>query len=721
MVRCNGVFKGGGAKGVAYVGALEACEDNGVAFGAVAGSSAGAITATLVAAGFDTSDLRTLMPEALATIQKPARAVFAIGRPALLSNRRLRDWLDRVLLDRLARQNRLPADGERCSFSDLYAATGIGLFVVAMDLATRQPVVFSHELTPDMSVTDSVVASSAIPVAFPPSLVEIDGDIHRLVDGGAYANYPAFVFDDPSFRLHHQIRPVEQLPTIGFVLDQDQAGSPETSAWKARKTFPMTTDRGSVERELGIVGAVLGSPLVRWALVLLPLLFSVVVALWLVAEFEASFPVVGSIPARYNALEDVVVLVVLLVAATVSVIGVAAGLVLARLGRELLDGGVMGAVAAMGVGPSVPYWVGADNPHHIGVRLTVPAELTTLSFGAPDDLIEQAISDARVATAQRLAQAFGQPAAADDGPAWAPPTVPQPLGETETDRGLMVRVVGRLRRSLLESSSQRRRSSLWLMASLGLTTYLGFAAVGWAAFHGLANLINGQKLLGVAWLAGSGLGTVVGLGAFAARKHAVASEPFPVLSRFNDGLLLLAALLGIAMTLAIVGYGLSDDRAPLSVLARTDSAPAMVKHIDTTDENIPLVWIEIENLGPNDIDQLRRDHRGTAVTPCDTPTHQDDQVKRERIVQATDSLPEDLKLDRCIVLDTDDTMDIDLGDPEILRYDAATGLAFLELQMWSIGYIVDPMLYLIGIVAFLSLSYHCLRAVRWRQSRQPRA
>src|SRR5262245_56794064 len=52
----NAVFKGGGPKGVAFAGALEVLEGK-VAFQAVSGASAGAITAALVAAGYSAATL----------------------------------------------------------------------------------------------------------------------------------------------------------------------------------------------------------------------------------------------------------------------------------------------------------------------------------------------------------------------------------------------------------------------------------------------------------------------------------------------------------------------------------------------------------------------------------------------------------------------------------------------------------------------------------------
>ena len=52
-----GIFEGGGAKGFAHVGALKATEERGIQFSEVGGTSAGAIIAALVAAGFKADEL----------------------------------------------------------------------------------------------------------------------------------------------------------------------------------------------------------------------------------------------------------------------------------------------------------------------------------------------------------------------------------------------------------------------------------------------------------------------------------------------------------------------------------------------------------------------------------------------------------------------------------------------------------------------------------------
>ena len=53
----SGVFEGGGAKGVAYSGALQAVHETICWFNAVAGASAGAITAAMVASGLDPKEI----------------------------------------------------------------------------------------------------------------------------------------------------------------------------------------------------------------------------------------------------------------------------------------------------------------------------------------------------------------------------------------------------------------------------------------------------------------------------------------------------------------------------------------------------------------------------------------------------------------------------------------------------------------------------------------
>src|SRR5262245_20061678 len=57
------VFEGGGAKGIAFVGALEVLADKGHHAARYIGTSAGAITATLCAAGYSPQEMMTAILE----------------------------------------------------------------------------------------------------------------------------------------------------------------------------------------------------------------------------------------------------------------------------------------------------------------------------------------------------------------------------------------------------------------------------------------------------------------------------------------------------------------------------------------------------------------------------------------------------------------------------------------------------------------------------------
>lgn len=59
----NAVFEGGGVKGIALAGAVEATERAGRTFGRVAGTSSGSIIASLLAAGYDGEAMSRIIRE----------------------------------------------------------------------------------------------------------------------------------------------------------------------------------------------------------------------------------------------------------------------------------------------------------------------------------------------------------------------------------------------------------------------------------------------------------------------------------------------------------------------------------------------------------------------------------------------------------------------------------------------------------------------------------
>ncbi|MGC1374840.1 MAG: patatin-like phospholipase family protein, partial [Anaerolineales bacterium] len=81
------VFEGGGAKGTVFVGALQEFAVRGYTHGRLLGTSAGAITATLLAAGYDFKEMQA----ALAEKNGKGKSVFSsfLGQPGPLPPKEL--------------------------------------------------------------------------------------------------------------------------------------------------------------------------------------------------------------------------------------------------------------------------------------------------------------------------------------------------------------------------------------------------------------------------------------------------------------------------------------------------------------------------------------------------------------------------------------------------------------------------------------------------------
>ncbi len=78
------VFEGGGAKGMAFVGALQVLEENKIRFDRLLGTSAGAITATLLAAGYNSQEMLMALNEEVDG--KPIFTTFMEIPPPLTSD-----------------------------------------------------------------------------------------------------------------------------------------------------------------------------------------------------------------------------------------------------------------------------------------------------------------------------------------------------------------------------------------------------------------------------------------------------------------------------------------------------------------------------------------------------------------------------------------------------------------------------------------------------------
>lgn len=205
MNRADLVCEGGGVRGIGLVGAVHALVAAGYEFPRVAGSSAGAVVASLIAAlqaaGQPLSRLDELAqrldyskfgdPTLLARIPVVGPALSLITKNGVYRG----EYLEGLLTDLLGEL------GVR-TFGDLRTGeepqrNAWSLVVTASDLSRRRLVRIPWDLPnygldpDDFSVARAVRASSAVPFAFQP--VEASGA--TWVDGGLLSNFPVQLFD----------------------------------------------------------------------------------------------------------------------------------------------------------------------------------------------------------------------------------------------------------------------------------------------------------------------------------------------------------------------------------------------------------------------------------------------------------------------------------------------------------------------------------------------
>jgi NTE family protein len=200
----NLVFKGGGVKGAAYAGALLALESNEQLddLKKVAGTSAGAITACLVALKYKAARINAILMQMDFKIFKDRFKISSLRRFGIHSGDHFEKWMGECIKcsNKAPNVKELPAIElhEKSTFADFKKAGCLDLKVFATTLNTQKIVEFSFEATPNKPVLEAIRASMSIPVFF--DAVEYEGDI--LVDGGVLYNYPVTCFDEPGFSKH---------------------------------------------------------------------------------------------------------------------------------------------------------------------------------------------------------------------------------------------------------------------------------------------------------------------------------------------------------------------------------------------------------------------------------------------------------------------------------------------------------------------------------------
>ncbi len=202
----DGVFSGGGIKGLALIGAYQALEEKGFKFKRLAGTSAGAVIAGFIAAGYSSQELLSIMEEinlkklldSNAVISIPILKWFRIYyRLGLYKGAALENWLEEKLKERGI-----------YTFADLPSKS---FRVIASDLSNGRLLVLPDDLDKygipieTFPVARAIRMSASLPYFFEPVKLRSLEGMSLIVDGGVLSNFPLWLFDKDNVK---KVRPV---------------------------------------------------------------------------------------------------------------------------------------------------------------------------------------------------------------------------------------------------------------------------------------------------------------------------------------------------------------------------------------------------------------------------------------------------------------------------------------------------------------------------------
>ena len=206
MNKKNLVFEGGGVKGIAYAGAVSALEAANLMdqIEAVAGTSAGAITATLVALRYNAKEITDLVNSTnFKSFEDHKNYAEITLKYGLYKGDAFLSWMEAAVANKTKVAN--------ATFADLNKQGCRKLKIFATDLNLKAIAEFSFEKTPNVVVSQAARASMSIPLFFRAwRFPNSNPNDHLYVDGGTIYNYPINAFDTNGTNDE----------TLGFFLEQ---------------------------------------------------------------------------------------------------------------------------------------------------------------------------------------------------------------------------------------------------------------------------------------------------------------------------------------------------------------------------------------------------------------------------------------------------------------------------------------------------------------------
>ncbi len=170
------IFGGGGIRGLAYCGAYKALEQNNIKITGCAGSSIGAVFASLLAIGYKYDEIYEILSntgfEMFIDINMDFTKELALSKGKIFL-----DWMKEQIEKKFYGENYEKGKMPPVKFSDITQK----LVIYSVDLTNLKFKEFSNEKTPDFEVAKAIRASVSMPGLFTPLEIEdsliVDGDL----------------------------------------------------------------------------------------------------------------------------------------------------------------------------------------------------------------------------------------------------------------------------------------------------------------------------------------------------------------------------------------------------------------------------------------------------------------------------------------------------------------------------------------------------------------
>lgn len=213
MKKVDGVFEGGGVRGIAFVGAICQLEEQGYEWVKLAGTSAGAIVAALLAAGYTGQELKVVLDELdyrmfldktmLQSVPVMGKLAGLLFERAIYNGNAFEDWFTGLLKKKGV-----------TTFKDLNYGES-QLKIIASDITRKELLILPDDLLRygldplEFPIAKAVRMSMSIPLFFKPVKLYYKEKSSLIVDGGILSNYPIWIFD---------VKGKPRWPTFGFKL-----------------------------------------------------------------------------------------------------------------------------------------------------------------------------------------------------------------------------------------------------------------------------------------------------------------------------------------------------------------------------------------------------------------------------------------------------------------------------------------------------------------------